>query len=274
MGLDKLIKEGDTIFKRIDELDTRLYDIENEYDTDHLEDKSDLEDYLETVHFRKISQLANQYIQFLGKVREMTEDKLSTSSKYIMKEDLQEGEEEEFKWDGDMNPVNQDTSIHIKVENSLGLMKDILFILKRLKKQKRKKLTKRKQGLTIIKSKGPTGPKGHIEDLDSAVVEQIYSQLKEIPMEDEVLDRIDEGKLKVKKKKKLKKKIKNVEKTQGEGVDFKTFKVGSDYPSTCRPRIDKPKSQCKSHNLKKKKCKKSKKCKKPCYESRVHVLNL
>ena len=36
MGFNKLIKEGDNIFRQIDELDTRLYDIENEYDTDFL----------------------------------------------------------------------------------------------------------------------------------------------------------------------------------------------------------------------------------------------
>jgi len=38
MGLDKFIKEGDAILKQIDDLDYRLYDIEDEYDTDHLED--------------------------------------------------------------------------------------------------------------------------------------------------------------------------------------------------------------------------------------------
>ena len=83
MGLDKFIKEGDTIFRQIDELDTRLYDIEDEYDTEHLEDNPDLEDYLETSDFRKISQLATQYIRFLVKVEDMIEDKLSTSSKYF-----------------------------------------------------------------------------------------------------------------------------------------------------------------------------------------------
>jgi len=268
MGLDKFIKEGDAILKQIDDLDSRLYDIEDEYDTDHLEDNPDLKEYIGNSDFRKVSQLANQYIRFLVKVEDMIEDKLSTSSKYLMEEDLQEyKEEEEFKWDGDMNPVNQDTSIHIKVDNSLGLMKDILSIVKKLKKQKRKKLTKKKQGLSIIKSKGKKGPRGHIEDLDSAVVEQIYSHLKGIPMKDEVLDRIDEGKLRVKKKKKKKKKTHNVGKA---GVDFKTFKVGPAYPSSCRPKVTKVikhRIQCKSHNLRKR-------CKKPCHESRVHILNL
>jgi len=72
--------------------------------------------------------------------------------------------------------------------------------------------------------------------------------------------------------KQKKTKRKGMTKGMREGVDFKTFKVGPEYPSTCRPRVDKPKSQCKSHNIKKHTYKKP--CKKSCNESRVHILNL
>jgi len=276
MGINQLVREGDTIFRQVDELDTRLYDIEDEYDTDHLEDNPDLKEYIGNSDFRKVSQLANKYIRFLGKIhghQPIIYDKLSTSSRYIMENDLREYEEaDEFEWSRYMHPLNQDTSIHIKVEASLGLIRDILFILKRLKKQKRKHLTKKKQGLNIAKPKGRKGPRGHFEELDSEVLEQISSHLGTIPMNDEVLHRIDGGQFKVKKKKKKKKtkkkKTKKTKMTGTEGIDYKTFKVGQDYPSSCRPRIEKSKRRCKSHNLQKRKRDKA------CYESRVHILNL
>tara|TARA_Y100000768_G_C23981317_1_gene685971 strand:+ start:2476 stop:2859 length:384 start_codon:yes stop_codon:yes gene_type:complete len=98
----------------------------------------------------------------------------------------------------------------------------------------------------------------------------------------------------IKKKKKKKKKMKEKRQTKKgkEGIDFKTFYIDPNKPSTCRPRIEKV-SKCKSHRMRlprRSKCKshrgqfminpmlKHMKLKTPkkkkCNKSIVHFINL
>jgi len=91
----------------------------------------------------------------------------------------------------------------------------------------------------------------------------------------------DKGMVKKKKKKKKKKNPKKSKRkprptpVKGrEGVDFKTFDIDPNKPSTCRPRIEREstrKRKCKSHRMRIPKVRMNKK---KCNESFVQFINL
>ena len=160
MSLRSMNKKGSEIFKGIDELDTLLFTIENEHDLAELEDKPELSEYTDSKKYIRIGKAYGEFITGLTPTEIYT--LLSDSIKYLVDLDRETYTEYEggLFWEGGVNPVDQDSSIHIGVGNSLRVMNEIMLVINRLQKDKAKVSTRK--SLTRIKGVDSRNDKGKL----------------------------------------------------------------------------------------------------------------
>ena len=293
MSVSSLLKHCKKVYKRVDKLDTRLFELEDELD----DPDETLEYYVdenEYIRFQETGVLYGNFLESLFKFINANDDVvISDDIVPHMISDIESIENSVYEWTGTLDPSNQEDSLHHNVSNSLRLLHDIQFVLKKMQKQtkdKKKMRNKSKLSLSKILS-GPlidSNKELREVDIDEGILEKIASAMDKIKVEDTTLHKFKKGRMKKGKKKRNKttnkdRKIKGIE-----GKDFKTFKI-TDKPSSCRRQAEEQSyqaKQCKAKQCKAKQCKKTKRKYKPveievspcagkqCYESVVKFIEL
>ena len=307
MSVSSLLKHCKKVYKRVDKLDTRLFELEDELD----DPDETLEYYVdenEYIRFQETGVLYGNFLESLFKFINANDDVvISDDIVQHMKSDIESIENSVYEWTGTLDPSNQEDSLHHNVSNSLRLLHDIQFVLKKMQKQtkdKKKMRNKSKLSLSKILS-GPlidSNKELREVDIDEGILEKIASAMDKIKVEDTTLHKFKKGRMKKGKKTTNKdRKIKGNEGIKGikgiEGKHFKTFKI-TDKPSSCRRQAEEQSCQgqycnscCKDKNCKAQHCKgqqrkKTKRKYKPveiegspcvdkqCYESVVKFIDL
>ena len=268
MSVSSLLKHCKKVYKRVDKLDTRLFELEDELD----DPDETLEYYVdenEYIRFQETGVLYGNFLEsFFKFINENDDIVISDDIVQHMISDIESIENSVYEWTGTLDPSNQEDSLHHNVSNSLRLLHDIQFVLKKIQKQnkdKKKMRNKSKLSLSKILS-GPlidSNKELREVDIDEGILEKIASAMDKIKVEDTTLHKFKKGHMKKRKKKRNKttnkgRKIKGIE-----GKDFKTFKI-TDKPSSCRRQAEEQPCQgqhCKGQHCKSKQCK-GQQCKK------------
>ena len=273
MSLSSLLKHCKKVYKRVDKLDTRLFELEDE-----LDDPDETLDYYvddnEYIRFQETGVLYGNFLEsFFKFINENDDIVISDDIVQHMISDIESIENSVYEWTGTLDPSNQEDSLHHNVSNSLRLLHDIQFVLKKMQKQtkdKKKMRNKSKLSLSKILS-GPlidSNKELREVDIDEGILEKIASAMDKIKVEDTTLHKFKKGRMKKGKKTTNKdRKIKGNEGIKGiEGKHFKTFKI-TDKPSSCRRQVEEQSCQgqycnscCKDKNCKAQHCK-AKQCK-------------
>jgi len=284
MSVSSLLKHCKKVYKRVDKLDTRLFELEDELD----DPDETLEYYVdenEYIRFQETGVLYGNFLESLFKfINENDDIVISDDIVQHMISDIESIENSVYEWTGTLDPSNQEDSLHHNVSNSLRLLHDIQFVLKKIQKQnkdKKKMRNKSKLSLSKILS-GPlidSNKELREIDIDEGILEKIASAMDKIKVEDTTLHKFKKGSIKKGKKTTNKdRKIKGIE-----GKHFKTFKI-TDKPSSCRRQAEE--QSCQGQQRKTKQCKKTKRKYKPveiegspcvdkqCYESVVKFIDL
>ena len=272
MSVSSLLKHCKKVYKRVDKLDTRLFELEDE-----LDDPDETLDYYvddnEYIRFQETGVLYGNFLEsFFKFINENDDIVISDDIVQHMISDIESIENSVYEWTGTLDPSNQEDSLHHNVSNSLRLLHDIQFVLKKIQKQnkdKKKMRNKSKLSLSKILS-GPlidSNKELREVDIDEGILEKIASAMDKIKVEDTTLHKFKKGSMQKGRIKKGKKTTNKDHKIKGiEGKDFKIFHIDPNKPSTCKSQVNKRKRNCK------------KRCRTPmkrrCNESIVHFLNL
>ncbi len=273
MSVSSLLKHCKKVYKRVDKLDTRLFELEDE-----LDDPDETLDYYvddnEYIRFQETGVLYGNFLEsFFKFINENDDIVISDDIVQHMISDIESIENSVYEWTGTLDPSNQEDSLHHNVSNSLRLLHDIQFVLKKIQKQtkdKKKMRNKSKLSLSKILSGSLIDSNKDLRevDIDEGILEKIASAMDKIKVEDTTLHKFKKGRMK-KKTKKRKKTTNKDRKIKGiEGKDFKTFKI-TDKPSSCMKQRKKTKRKYKPVEIEGSPC-----VDKQCYESVVKFIDL
>ena len=150
MSVSSLLKHCKKVYKRVDKLDTRLFELEDE-----LDDPDETLDYYvddnEYIRFQETGVLYGNFLEsFFKFINENDDIVISDDIVQHMISDIESIENSVYEWTGTLDPSNQEDSLHHNVSNSLRLLHDIQFVLKKIQKQtKDKKKMRNKSKLSF-----------------------------------------------------------------------------------------------------------------------------
>ena len=274
MSVSSLLKHCKKVYKRVDKLDTRLFELEDE-----LDDPDETLDYYvddnEYIRFQETGVLYGNFLESFFKFINGNDDiVISDDIVQHMISDIESIENSVYEWTGTLDSSNQEDSLHHNVSNSLRLLHDIQFELNEIQKQnkdKKKMRNKSKLSLSKILS-GPlidSNKELREVDIDEGILEKIASAMDKIKVEDTTLHKFKKGSMQKGRIKKGKKTTNKDRKIKGiEGKDFKTFKI-TDKPSSCMKQCKKTKRKYKPVEIEGSPC-----VDKQCYESVIKFIDL
>ena len=213
----KQVKEATRLVKEVEGIEQTFKNIVANHGH-QLEDDPMIDSYTSTTERNKIVSIGVDVVKFIREVgdeppKKMIPNNLRGAPKRLLKELLEMPDSSLNSEGGCFLGEGGDVSIADEVggysdasEHHIEpVIRDKLVLLRAIQTVFKRELIKRKQSLSISKKKGKKGKDG-LTDLAPDIADLITRKLNEIPISDAVSARIEQGKLRKKRKKKSKKK--------------------------------------------------------------------